>query len=296
MDINTTIELIKPLIDAKDILTGIIIIIIGSISAFFFGKICKFLTFFSKKLVSTFSKKEPYEIDNLRKHVTICKNGHLIVLQDFKLKINSVDSTEKFYRHIDVSDAAKKCKLKNMVGMQSLSKDKRFKEHGFWYKTNPSNIVEKIKEESSHPKRLDFYFRFNKEELKKHHNFVKKKIVNIMYGFSIKNGQPLTDGKFDYSLIEDKERDALIVTGFKVKYKIKSIEYIVGLIDTIKIKEDDINMWYYPNGQNDSNTREKIKFEKKDDLFYNKFCFTKNNPKLNSTIIIEIPLEEINRD
>ena len=48
MDINTTIELIKPLIDAKDILTGIIIIIIGSISAFFFGKICKFLTFFPK--------------------------------------------------------------------------------------------------------------------------------------------------------------------------------------------------------------------------------------------------------
>lgn len=292
MDINTTVESIKPFIDAKDIFTGIILIVIG----FFFRSIWKILVWIYEKLVSLISKKEPYEIYNLRKHVTICKDGHLIILQDFKLKINNPATTEKFYRHIDVADAAKKCKLKNMAGMQNTSKDKRFKEHGFWYKTNPDNIVDKIKEESSNPKRLDFYFRFNKEELKKYNNFFKKKLVNIMYGFSVKNGQPLTDGKFDYSLIEDKTRKALIITGFKVKYKVKSIEYVVGLIDTIKIKEDDINMWYYPNGQNDSNTKEKIKFDKKDDLFYNKFCFTKKNPKLNSTIIIEIPLEEINRD
>jgi hypothetical protein len=266
---------------------------LGGVLAFFFKTIWKFVTLLFEWLVNIFSKKEPYEIYNLRKHVTICKDGHLIILQDFKLKINNPESIEKFYRHIDVSDAAKKCKLKNMAGMQNVSKDKRFKEHGFWYKTNPSNIVEKIKEEGSHSKRLEFYFRFNKEELKKYNNFFKRKLVNIMYGFSIKNGQPLTNGKFDYSLIEDQERQALIITGFKVKYKVKSIEYIVGLIDTIKIEEDDINMWYYPNGQNDSNTKEKIEFEKKDDLFYNKFCFTLKNPKLNSTIIIEIPLKEI---
>ncbi len=273
----------------------IVTIIVGFILSLF-KTVRNFFLFIWNKLIwnklNEIFKKEAYEVLDLRKHVTVCANGHLIVLQDFRLKINKPDSAEKFHRLIDVSDGADSCRLPPLATMEKTSKSKRFNDYGFWYKSNPENIITKVKEKTPHKgikKREEFYFQFNKKELKK----LKSRVIKIMYGFSIKKGQPLNNGEFDYTCISDKDRNSTIKTGFQVQYKMNKIEYIIGLVDNFEIDEENIKMWYYPKGFDHENLKSKIKYQKKDDLFYNKFNLTIHKPEIGSIILIEIPIPKV---
>ena len=286
LDKNTT-QIINDL-QNNPIISKVIVALIVTIILSFFKKVRDFFRFIWNK-INELLKTEAYEVLDLRKHVTICKNGHLIVLQDFRLKINKPHSTEKFHRLIDVSDGADNCKLPQLAVMEKTFKEKRFSDYGFWYKSNPENVINKVKETNTHKgtrKREEFYFQFNKKELKK----LKSKIIKIMYGFSIKKGQPLTNGHFDYTCISDKDRQPIIKTGFQVQYKMNKIEYIVGFIDNLSIDEENIEMWYYPKGFDHENLRLKLTYQKKDDLFYNKFSLTIKKPNIGSVIMIEIPI------
>ena len=275
------------------LISKIIVTIVSGIILSFFKTVRNFFHSIWNK-VNEILKKEAYEVIDLRKHVTICANGHLIVLQDFRLKINKPNSTEKFHRLIDVTDGGDSCRLPPLAKMEKTSKGKRFNDYGFWYKSNPENIITKAKEKSPHKgvkKREEFYFQFNKKELKE----LKTRIIKIMYGFSIKKGQPLTNGKFDYTSITDQDREPIIKTGFQVQYKMNKIEYIVGFLDNVEIDEDKINMWYYPKGFDHENLKKPIKYKKKDDLFYNKFSLTIKKPEIGSIILIEIPISKVIR-
>lgn len=233
-------------------------------------------------------KKDPYEVSNLRKHTTICHNGHIIVLHDFTLKINKKTS-DKFSRMFDVSDASNKCRLPVLKDMLKTKKEKRFSDYGFWFHSNPENIFDEVKETDASAnsyKHRNFYFRFNKKNLK---SLLSNKI-KLMYGYSIKYGQPITNGYFDKSQVNES-REPIVITQFKVLYKMNTLEYIFSFEDTVKIKKEDIKIYYFPNGIDCEHTKSELKFEQKDDLYYNKYVVKVSKPKLNSMIQIRVPME-----
>lgn len=268
------------------IVGGIFVIAIVALWKKIIKLIIKIANFIKIKLF----KKEAFEVLGLRKHVTICANGHLIVLHNFKLKINKKNSSEKFTRMFDISDGADKCKLPNLKIMLKTNKKNRFNTYGFWYRSNPENIFEEVKEidpVKNNYKQRHFYFRFNKTVLSN----LKNNAVKLMYGYAIRYGQPLTNGYFDYSLVENKSKKPLIMSQFKVQYKMDSLEYIFSYIDNVQIDKDLIKVFYYPDGADNAHTKEEHKFEQKDDLYYNKFVFIIKKPKLNSMIQIVAPVK-----
>jgi len=284
-DINSSSLLAT--IDSSSTISGIVVIIIVGIAIFFSKNMLSGLKFLKSKL---FKKKEAFEVLNLRKHITLCSNGHLIVLHDFKLKINNKNTTERFSRKFDVSDGARTCNLPNFKKITETSKKDRFKSYGFWYRSSPDNIFEEVKEDNTSTnsnKTKTFYFRFNKKNLKN----LKENIINLMYGYSVKNGQPLTNGYYDKTIAIDENRPNEIVSGFDVRYKMNTLEYIFSFIDDVKIIEDEIKIYYYPEGADNQHTKQVIQHTKKDDLYYNKFCFKIDKPKLNSIVRIHVPVQ-----
>lgn len=284
---------LKTVIEASTLYTtivgGVIVILIITILALL-SKTSRILMVKFYHYIISLLKKEPYEVLNLRKHTTVCHNGHIIVLHDFTLKINKKTS-DKFSRMFDVSDASDKCRLPNLKTMLQMKKEKRFTDYGFWYHSNPENIFDEVKEtdpSSNNYKHRKFYFKFNNRNLK---NLSTNKI-KLMYGYSIKYGQPLTNGYFDKKLISiDKENK--IISGFKVLYKMDTLEYIFSFEDLVKIKKEDIKVFYFPDGIDNEYSKKELKFDQKDDLYYNKFIVKINKPKINSLISIEVPVESI---
>ena len=281
---NKTIKSIEDSSLITAIIAGLLILLIVLISKKFNSAITKIYYY----LLAIF-KTEPYEVLNLRKHATVCHNGHIIVLHDFTLKINHKTS-EKFSRMFDVSDASNKCQLPNLKSMISTKKEKRFTNYGFWYHSNPENIFDEVKEtdpSSNNYRQRKFYFRFNKARLKT----LSTNKIKLMYGYSIKHGQPIVNGYFDRTLIKSQDRESSIVSGFLVRYKMDTLEYIFSFEDVVKIKEDNISVYYYPKGEDYEHLKKELKYEKKDDLYYNKFLVKINKPKINSLIKIEVPIE-----
>lgn len=272
------------------IIGGILVIVIVALVATLWKKITTLVIKITNVIKTKLFKKEAFEVLGLRKHLTICANGHLIILHDFKLKINKKNSTEKFTRMFDVSDGADKCKLPNLKTMLDADKKDRFRTYGFWYRSNPENIFEEAKEidpSKNNYKHRHFYFRFNKNVLLN----LKSNVIKLMYGYSVRYGQPLTNGYFDYSLIENKNREPSIISQFKVQYKMDSLEYIFSYIDNVQIDKDRIKVFYYPDGIDNAHTKEEYKLEQKDDLYYNKFVFGMKKPKFNSMIQIVAPVK-----
>lgn len=272
------------------IVGGVFVIIVVTIGAYL-SKAFRLIILKSYYNFISIFKKDPYEVSNLRKHTTICHNGHIIVLHDFTLKINKKTS-DKFSRMFDVSDASDKCKLPNLKKMMETKKDRRFLDYGFWYHSNPENIFEEVKEtdpSSNNYKHRKFYFKFNKNNLKT----LSTNKIKLMYGYSIKYGQPITNGYFDKTLITE-EKTPIITSGFKVLYKMDVLEYIFSFEDIVKIKKEEIKVLYYPDGIDNEYSKEELKFDQKDDLYYNKFVVNISSPKINSLILIKVPIESKN--
>lgn len=285
-DSNTSTNLLS-VIDSSPTISAIFAGLIILIIVYFWRNISIGFKFLLNKL---FKKTEAFEVLNLRKHITLCANGHLIVLHDFRLKINDKNTTERFSRKFDISDGAKTCKLPVFKTMTETPKKDRFKTYGFWYRSSPDNIFEEVKEDSygtNNNKSKNFYFRFNKNVLKN----LKENVINLMYGYSVKNGQPLTNGYYDKTIANDENSPNAIESGFEVRYKMNTLEYVFSFIDDIKIIEDDIEVFYYPDGADNQHSKINIKATKKDDLYYNKFSFKIDKPKLNSIVKINVPIK-----
>lgn len=283
-DINTTLSAV----DKSPTLSGIVTALIVAFILFLIPKVRQITVILFKKAIHKFIKKEPFEVLNLRKHATVCANGHLIVLHDFQLKINDKNTTERFTRKFDVSDAAKDCKLPIFKNMLSTDIKDRFNKYGFWFRSSPENIFTEVKEDShsnNNNKRKTFYFRFNKSALKN----LNTNIIKLMYGYSIRFAHPLANGYYNPALDTNLEPTNKIESAFEVRYKMNILEYIFSFTSDVKIDEDNISVIYYKNGF-DGGKEEKIIPTKKDDLYYNKWHFKIKNPKLNSVVKIITPV------
>lgn len=264
------------------ILAAIIFVVLVVVSKKFRNFIFWLWKYFYYSILNNVS----FRITNMSKSVTAYKNGHGIISQDIELEIINRTKMKTFKRMLDISDAPAQCKFKQLKNMRKTKINDRFSQLGFWYKSEPFGVissVEQVFEESSET-RIVFNFIFEEGHLSKY----KANHIKLSYGFSIPNLYPITDGKFDSSLLREGHQSSVISSNFSVNYdKMKFYQCTLGFEDGINFVSIDSK--YFPKGK-DQNFKA-VNSILMNDLFYKKYKVYKKKPKLGSIIATECKID-----
>ena len=252
-------------------LAGLLPAVAMGVVLWFWGAIKSFLQHWWL-FINDFLRKINYRYIGLRKHVTVYKNGHGIILHDIELKIYRPN--ENFEKAIDISDGQTQCIFPSLDEMKRTHIEDRFKSFGFWYSSTPPGVISDVVEvqSRSNPKKKTLKFTFNPHEVKK----LNGHSVKILYGISVPNLYPLNNGIYNASLGGENP----IKSEFEVKYPLSYLTYVIGLEDGISVNSRE--GIYYPRGEGNIGTD--IAIKEKDDLFYNKYSMDIKNPKVGSLI------------
>lgn len=213
-----------------------------------------------------------YRYIGLRKHVTVYKNGHGIILHDIELNIYKIN--EQFEKKLDISDGQNSCTFPSLEDMKRTNIEDRFSKFGFWCSSTPSDVIKSVEEvrERSNSKKKVLKFIFDKNAVEK----LKGKPVKILYGFSIPGLYPLNNASLDMTLGGTNP----ILSEFDVRYPMNYITYVIGLEDGINVHS--IEGTYYARGE--ENKGIPIAVHEKDDLFYSKYAMSVTKPKVGALI------------
>lgn len=238
---------------------------------YFWSSIKPFFAHWWLLLVDTFTRTN-YRYIGLRKHVTVYKNGHGIILHDIELKIYKPN--ENFEKSLDISDGQTHCIFPSLNEMKNTKIEDRFTHFGFWCTSNPPGVISSVDEvqSRSNNKKKVIKFTFDPHKVKE----LKNKPVKILYGFSIPKLHPIENGRHNPSLGGQNP----IVSEFDVSYPMNYFTYVIGLEDGVSITSKEGK--YFPRGEGNVGTD--IAIHKKDDLFYNKYSMMIKNPKVGSLI------------
>jgi hypothetical protein len=233
----------------------------------------------SWRIIVNFVHRDSYKYIGLRKHITVYNNGHGIILQDIELKINNPD--KPLEKILDISDAPSKCEFPSLQEMRNTPVEERFNKFGFWFSSNPKDVVTDVieVERRSNSKRKVLQFIFDKDAAKK----LGRKPLKILYGFSIPSLHPLTDGKYDANLGGTNP----IMSEFEVKYPLDYMHYVIGLENGVKVNSKEAI--HFKRGEENPGTD--IAIQDKDDLFYSKFFTKIEKPRLGSLISTRFTIE-----
>jgi hypothetical protein len=213
-----------------------------------------------------------YRYIGLRKHVTVYKNGHGIILHDIELNIYKIN--EQFEKKLDISDGQESCIFPSLDEMKKTDVEDRFTKFGFWCSSTPKDVIKSVEEvkNRSNSKKKVLKFIFDKNAVEK----LKGKPVKILYGFSIPGLYPLNNASLDMTLGGTNP----ILSEFDVRYPMNYIHYVIGLENGINVHS--IEGTYYARGEENSGTS--IAVHEKDDLFYSKYAMSVTKPKVGALI------------
>lgn len=213
-----------------------------------------------------------YRYIGLRKHVTVYKNGHGIILHDIELNIYKIN--EQFEKKLDISDGQNSCIFPSLDEMKKTDVEDRFTKFGFWCSSTPKDVIKSVEEvkNRSNSKKKVLKFIFDKNAVEK----LNGKSVKILYGFSIPGLYPLNNSSLDMSLGGTNP----ILSEFDVKYPMNYLTYVIGLEDGINVHS--VEGMYYARGEENSGIP--IAVHEKDDLFYSKYAMSVTKPKVGALI------------
>lgn len=272
VDNNETINSIYTYIGSNWLIAGLVITILSTLILLSWNKyIYPFLKYIS---IYSFDKIRSvnYRYIGLRKHVTVYKNGHGIILHDIELRVYKIN--EQFEKKLDISDGQDSCIFPSLDDMKTTSVEDRFSKFGFWCSSTPADVIKSVEEVSkkSNSKKKVLRFIFDKNAVEK----LKGKPIKILYGFSIPGLYPINNSTLDMSLGGTNP----ILSEFDVKYPMNYIRYVIGLEDGINVHS--VEGTYYPRGEENKGTP--IAVTDKDDLFYSKYSMSVTKPKVGALI------------
>lgn len=272
VDVNGTITSIYTYIGNNWLIAGVIITILSTLILFSWSKyiypLLQYLYIYSSDKL----RRINYRYIGLRKHVTVYKNGHGIILHDIELRVYKIN--EQFEKKLDISDGQDSCIFPSLEDMKKTSVEDRFSKFGFWCSSAPANVIKSVEEvrKKSNSKKKVLRFIFDKNAVEK----LKGKPIKILYGFSIPGLYPINNSRLDMSLGGANP----ILSEFDVRYPMNYIKYVIGLEDGINVHS--VEGTYYPRGEENKGTP--IAIIDKDDLFYSKYAMSVTKPKVGALI------------
>jgi hypothetical protein len=216
-----------------------------------------------------------YYIDNSTKSVTIYKNGHGIIINTLRLKILDKLAFNKdgLIRTIDFCNTTKKnVKLPPFEDMINADKINRFTDYGFWYQSTSNVMKHHVLIDEGTKKQLSFKLDLSVD-------IDEDEFIEFTYSFSIPGLFPISDGYFD---IENALIETPFETSLNIENQINKFTYILSFEKGIKIQSEEIKGIIEVPKVNNGFIEEGQDVKHINDIFYNKFFFTKRFPAFQS--------------
>ena len=243
----------------------------------------------NKKKGYNFSDIEDYYFSYYEKHITIYQNGNGIIIHKFKVIANDVNKLQIIRRKINIEDGVKTSKFPPLDTMLHTNKANRFRDFGFWYKSD-DNIISTVEEYywdsktssenkkvKNNPQELRWIFKIDKNKLKR------EKPYEICYVISVPGLAALQNGQLNKEWLNDPLEEN-IHSKMHIDHKIQRLKYIISFEDGIKI-DTPPNCKCVMSEQDSVKTLD-ILGKEEYDLLYRKYIFEVENPIFGSTIDI----------
>ncbi len=220
-------------------------------------------------------KKFVFVFEEYTKKVTIYRNGHGILENNFKIHILDNEAFESFDRLIKIRDACKDTYFDYIKDMRRVDPQKRFEAMGFWYEPEDliKDVISQVDEKSKH---LEWSFLIDKNKIKSS-NTPK---ISIAYALSIPCMFPITNSYFDPE--KAPIQDNSYMSGLKVAHKIFKLNYIISFEKGIKIEKHP-TFEVYPHGTEHGHIKT-VAFSDESDIFYNRYVARIIKPDLGASI------------
>lgn len=253
-------------------------------------------TFLTLRQIKSNALNTDFIISNCKKHVTIYKNGHGIMICSYDIQVINPKNFEYFYRRINIDDGNVDAKFPSLNSMIKHKNEDRFSKYGFWYSCT-DNIIQGVEEyywTSRDLNHQDEALKNNKKELRwrfiiNRNNIEKGGIYNITYSVSIPGMFPIMDYKF----CKEKSinmSDRVMSSSLDIMHYAKRLEYIISFekgdgTDRFYFdREPNCEIRYLNPNRNNNNNFKKMKLIP--DNFYTKHLCVIKNPKFTSSITV----------
>lgn len=229
-----------------------------------------------------------YFFDEYSKHLTVYRNGNGIIINSFTIIFNNIDSIKPFKRELNINDAKEKTKFPPLKDMKKTDLKDRFEKFGFWCKcSNNDKLIRSIEEKywtendedsdtvnKMNPKDLKWILRMNPSSIEI------GKPYKLVYVISIPGMFPIENGIFHDEIANIKGTNGEFNSQFNVGHKIKKFLYTVSF-------ENGTRLYTNPSGEIITSTGKKnLHFENENNIIYDKYIFSVDDPELLSTLNI----------
>lgn len=227
---------------------------------------------------------EPYYFEEYNKKVYVKANGDGMIVASLKLHVNDPIKTPPLIRTYDISDAKKETEFPDFSKMVETGNSAPFEEFGIWY-SSQGDIVTAIEEEYAeedlsqrgNKKFLSFKLVLNGAALEK------GRVYDIIYALSIPGLYPIENGRFCGS-VQEHEKYGKFRTSVSTYQTHKHLTYSVytenGIVFSRKPQA-------FCKGANTKGNARPNPCKYRNNMFYEKFNFTLDNPQEYDIIYME---------
>lgn len=231
---------------------------------------------------------EPYYFEEHNKKVFVRSNGDGVIVCFLAVHIN--DPTKvSLIRTVDISDAKKGCVFPDFDIMLHNGATNPFNEFGLWY-TSDSDIitsVEKFYDSRDTGRKNDRRFISFKLNLNES-NLEKGKTYGITYALSIPGLYPINNGRFDGTVGEHKNYGNFETSIYSYNNLYKHLTYSVYAECDIVFQTKPIAAYIGPSTNGEA---QKQPCTYRNNMFYEKFSFTLDNPQKYDRIYMQWDLK-----
>ncbi len=254
-----------------------------------FGKFGKFLSkFLKKRAVKKAQNNQPYFFDEYNKKVFVKNNGDGVIVASLILHVNDPEKTTHLIRTIDFSDAKKGVVLPQFEELLQTEGKEFFKDFGLWCEADNRIVTDIVEEydpiDAKHKndnRFLSFKIQLNDAALEK------GKSYRITYAISIPGMYPIENGRFS-GTVKEHEDYGKFRTSVSTYQTFTILTYSVymekGIVFSCKPKA-------FYRGKATKGEPYPNNCEYRNNMFYEKFNFTLENPQEYDIIYMEWDLK-----
>ncbi|MEO5331229.1 MAG: hypothetical protein H7839_04340 [Magnetococcus sp. YQC-5] len=221
-----------------------------------------------------------FYIEKFNHNVTIYTNGHGIAVSIFTIRVLNKETFGSFTRRYSLEDACRDVVLPPLKSIHGQPFEKRFTENGFWYESDPADLISNFSEMDQNPRTREWMFHFNKASITKKSGFFNAyKKISFTNAISTPGMQPINHGYFD--LLKANNQDPLFSRLF-FRYPVGEVIFTLAFEKSVHL-DGEPHITFCPEGQAHKN--EKVSFMDGSSIFYKRFVYKKQNVKQGAEII-----------
>jgi hypothetical protein len=227
----------------------------------------------------------PYYIADYNRTVTVYKDGHGVITNALKIKVLDWQKFKSLERYCDIGESCRRdVKFPPFEDMLARSKSARFDDFGFWYQST-ADIIRLDDAANSGDYKIGWTFRVDPTKI----SLIKKDTIYLTYAISVPGLFPVRDGYFDVELARTAKPFS---SELCVENPINRLTYLISFDKEVHVHNHVVDATVaVPPFMTDNPDSTPLECE--DDLFYYRYFFKMQYPKLNAAFKMTWQVESL---